>query len=404
MDATGFVRGAQQMERAADQAATATQRINTATEKTRRTLNESGGAFERLRKSLDDAYRAQQEYERAQKTLNAGLERGKITQEQYNQLLEVTKQRFENTGASMDRLRAKYDQQFSAQQKLKQSMQEIATLEKAGALTAAAADRERATATQNYQRSIAAMRGVGPASAEVSRSLKLQAHEWTNLSYQAQDFIVQVGSGQGVFRPLLQQAPQAVGAVGGVGNAFRLLLSPVGLGAAALLAFGGTGAILMARLSDLRQEARSFGVALTANNTTIGTSVAQLQQYTRELERQGVEREKARSAILELARTPNISGQTREQIANLLPDFAAGRGVEMNDALKQLIELATGGREAVFKLQDQIGFMSIRQQESAQRFYEQGRSAEALRVVFDALQERFRGLREQELGPQAVAT
>jgi hypothetical protein len=218
-----------------------------------------------------------------------------------------------------------------------------------------------------------------------------------------QDFIVQVGSGQGVFRPLLQQAPQAVGAVGGVGNAFRLLLSPVGLGAAALLAFGGTGAILMARLSDLRQEARSFGVALTANNTTIGTSVAQLQQYTRELERQGVEREKARSAILELARTPNISGQTREQIANLLPDFAAGRGVEMNDALKQLIELATGGREAVFKLQDQIGFMSIRQQESAQRFYEQGRSAEALRVVFDALQERFRGLREQELGPQAVA-
>jgi chromosome segregation ATPase len=200
MDATGFVRGAQQMERAADQAATATQRINTATEKTRRTLNESGGAFERLRKSLDDAYRAQQEYERAQKTLNAGLERGKITQEQYNQLLEVTKQRFENTGASMDRLRAKYDQQFSAQQKLKQSMQEIATLEKAGALTAAAADRERATATQNYQRSIAAMRGVGPASAEVSRSLKLQAHEWTNLSYQAQDFIVQVGSGQGVWR------------------------------------------------------------------------------------------------------------------------------------------------------------------------------------------------------------
>jgi methyl-accepting chemotaxis protein len=138
MDATGFVRGAQQMERAADQAATATQRINTATEKTRRTLNESGGAFERLRKSLDDAYRAQQEYERAQKTLNAGLERGKITQEQYNQLLEVTKQRFENTGASMDRLRAKYDQQFSAQQKLKQRMQEIATLEKAGALTAAA--------------------------------------------------------------------------------------------------------------------------------------------------------------------------------------------------------------------------------------------------------------------------
>ena len=58
MDATGFVRGAEQMAAAADKASTATERLTTQTERTKRTASESGGAFERLRAKYDEAFAA----------------------------------------------------------------------------------------------------------------------------------------------------------------------------------------------------------------------------------------------------------------------------------------------------------------------------------------------------------
>ena len=98
MDATGFVRGAEQMAAAADKASTATERLTTQTERTKRTASESGGAFERLRAKYDEAFAAVRKieqanaaYERAVKTVNAAVERGHVTQQTANAVLEKAK-------------------------------------------------------------------------------------------------------------------------------------------------------------------------------------------------------------------------------------------------------------------------------------------------------------------------
>ena len=87
-------------------------------------------------------------------------------------------------------------------------------------------------------------------SGRVTSSTKLQSHEWQNLSFQIQDLVVQVGSGQGLFRPLLQQGPQAVGAVGGVSRAISLV----------------TTALPPARLAMVAVTAAMAAMALAANS------------------------------------------------------------------------------------------------------------------------------------------
>lgn len=147
----------------------------------------------------------------------------------------------------VDSLRAKYSPLYAASKQYETTLEEIARAERLGAVSTqqAALAREQARV---------AMAGMGAPTEATTGKLRLQSHEWTNLSYQLQDFVVQVGSGQGVFRPLLQQAPQATGAVGGVSRAWQLLrqeltVSRVVIGGAAL-ALGTMG--IAAEVSERR--------------------------------------------------------------------------------------------------------------------------------------------------------
>lgn len=54
-------------------------------------------------------------------------------------------------------------------------------------------------------------------------AIKLTRQEATNLSFQLNDVFVQLASGQGIIRTLVQQGPQITQIFGGVGNTFRFL-------------------------------------------------------------------------------------------------------------------------------------------------------------------------------------
>lgn len=73
-----------------------------------------------------------------------------------------------------------------------------------------------------------AMQRFGQATGD---AIKLQSYQVLNLSRQIQDVGVQLAGGQSPFLILAQQGPQAADAVGGVGNAFRLIaqINPVAL-------------------------------------------------------------------------------------------------------------------------------------------------------------------------------
>lgn len=95
-------------------------------------------------------------------------------------------------------------------------------------------------------------------------AIKLQAHEITNLTYQLQDAAVQLAGGQNPFLILMQQGPQATGAVGGTSRAMALLrqeLTPTRLAiVGATVVLGGMLLAVNAQegaLAGLRSQLRS---------------------------------------------------------------------------------------------------------------------------------------------------
>lgn len=80
---------------------------------------------------------------------------------------------------------------------------------------------------------------AGDAINDLGGRMRLNAHEATNLGYQFQDLFVQIASGQGVIRPLIQQLPQMAGAVGGFRPLMRLFAQSFRAAGAALFSFTG---------------------------------------------------------------------------------------------------------------------------------------------------------------------
>ena len=80
--------------------------------------------------------------------------------------------------------------------------------------------------------------------AEAGGTSNLAAYQVQNLTAQFTDLAVQIGSGQGLFRPLLQQGPQIAEALGGAGNAARFFGNQAKTAAGKLLTTRGAAAAL----------------------------------------------------------------------------------------------------------------------------------------------------------------
>lgn len=167
------------------------------TETINRLLGSSASQIERVQRQLDGAYAAQQRYEQAQRAITAAVERGRITQERANQLLQLAQQRYQATGQAA--------QQFAA-------------------------------ANDNATRSL---RGSG--------SVISQA------GFQLQDFFVQVQSGTSALTALSQQGSQFLGAFG-PGGAIAGAALAIGAVVAALVS-GGSEAERFRRAMENNRDA-----------------------------------------------------------------------------------------------------------------------------------------------------
>lgn len=170
--------------RAGEQVATVTDMV------TKRQIS-AAAAYDRLRKSIDDDYRAQQQLAKGQATLDRALQQGAITADEYNRSLTLLQARF-TAGPTI-----------------------------AAPMAAAAA------------------------------STKLASHEVTNLSAQLQDIGVSLAGGMSPFTVLMQQGSQISAMmgdrglktiIGGVGTALMSLINPTTAVLAAFTALyvGGT--------------------------------------------------------------------------------------------------------------------------------------------------------------------
>ena len=136
------------------------------------------------------------------------------------------------------------------------------------------------TALRNENKAAnSALANLGNQSAAASEKIKLTRFEAQNLRFQLTDFAVQVGSGQGIFRPLIQQGPQAVEALGGPRRALQFFSQQAKSafttittlrGAVTLLSTAFIGLIGIAIIAFLSRSQKALDALADTGNFALG--------------------------------------------------------------------------------------------------------------------------------------
>ncbi len=228
---------------------------------------------------------------------------------------------------------------------------------------------------------------------QAAHSTKLAAHELNNLSFQAQDFLVQVGSGQGIFRPLLQQAPQAVGAVGGVGRAVSLLATPTMGAVAGFAAMAAGAAVVASRVSDISEQTRHLDATLRTLNPGLGASGDSLRKMSFDIASDtGATRRDAAAIVAQVVRNRQIvSGEMVKQISGLAADMAPALGGDAAKIGGDLAGAFSKGAAGIRELDRELGFLTPELSRTIRELDEGGHRAEATGLAMDALKGRFGG-------------
>jgi hypothetical protein len=177
-------------------------------------------AFNNLQRSLDTTFRAQQNFERQQATLNRAMQQGYVDQQRYDELMGLASNRLnDNTKANT----------------------------------------------------------------AYAKSAQASSFQTANLAAQFQDIAVQLQGGQNPFQIALQQGTQisqvlgqrgATGVVGLLGGAFASLLSPVSLATIGIIGLGGAaiqyGAKALGTISDLDDKLKAHGDLISSLKDAYG--------------------------------------------------------------------------------------------------------------------------------------
>ncbi|WP_211104144.1 phage tail length tape measure family protein [Azospirillum sp. Sh1] len=297
---------------------------------------------------------------------------------------------------ALQRLVGTLDRTFGAEEKLiaQQRMLDKAMTDGVGGIKLTAEQHAALSAKLKEQHDL---------STRAATSTKLAAHESLNLGYQLQDFVVQVGSGQSAIVAMLQQAPQAVGAVGGMSRAWALLVSPVTLAALGIGSVGAALALVGARAVQINSQIRELTATTRAYGTETQATAEQLQGLSTALYEGGAARGESFATAKVLASTRGISAGMGRELALLGSDMTAGLGGSVDDMTKQLAAMVTDGYPAIQKLHEAIGFLTPAEVDAIRVMAEHGRQSEALGVALGALHRRFDGLRKDAMSPAAEA-
>ena len=297
---------------------------------------------------------------------------------------------------SAERLKRTYQDGYAATQE----QAKASDLLKRGALTQAEYSAVVEGIGKRYAVANNNARLFGAALEAQTRQARITGQQFAQLQPQLNDIFTQLTTGTSPLTVALQQGPQITQIFGGIGATFRAI-GPVALGvAAAFAAVGVPLGIILSRASDLESQSRGFNVALAAMGRQGQTTADDLGKLVDRLRDVGVARDEARGAVSALVRTPGLGTGQIERLAGVAPDLAAATGGTATEAAKQLADAATGGYDAIIKLDRALGgFLAPSQRQQIRLLTEQGEKTRAFQIALESLENRVRGLNDQALSP-----
>lgn len=299
----------------------------------------------------------------------------------------------------LEKLKVAYLPLYAAQRDYEKALSDIDALQKSNALSsdehAVALGQAKKTfdqETEAAKRAASAILGHGDA-------VKLTSFELKNLAFQANDTVQSIALGMPPLQVLLQQGPQAVQAVGGVGNAVKLLggiftAANVAIGAS-VAAVGVAAAAWNSYLNSIKPvETAAAGVG----SAVAGTASDMEKSAEAGADAANISVKSARAMEAQFLSTGRIGSENFTKLIGESSDFAATIGVTADQAGPMLAQMFADPAKAADTLYHQYGLIDGATADYATRLANQNRLSEAQGVILDALPARLAKATEATTG------
>jgi hypothetical protein len=204
-----------------------------------------------------------------------------------------------------------------------------------------------------------------------------------NLSFQINDVVVGLASGQKPMTVFLQQGLQITqlfpGLISGIAR-FALAWAPV------IIVLGIAAAAVGKYVSEaVKLQAAQDALATAINGSAVDP--ARFVQITDALEGMGAKAEDAKAALLSMIEE-GMDPARLDEYAAAAQNLAERLGVELSEATELLVNIQRGGIEAVEELTGKTHDLTEADLDHAQALFDAGKAAEARQFVLDRVAEK----------------
>lgn len=289
---------------------------------------------------------------------------------------------------ALDDLRARYNPLYAAQRQYLATLAEIRQAQAAGALSAAESAAAISRTKDAFAGQVQALRQSTAGHAAHGAAMRMSAQDATQLTYQLNDVVVSLASGQNPLMVLIQQGSQITPIFGGVRGTFAALASVL---TPMRLAIGGVTAALLAggaAWAAYDASARSVRVAAMGLGANSGATAGQLEAQAQSLDA-GLSTRSVREFQAALLSTGRIGAETFGGIIGLAKDFAVTVGTDLDGAREALVKTFSDPAKGAQELRDQYRLLDAATVRQIERLAEQNRGDEARLRLVDALRPRL---------------
>jgi hypothetical protein len=227
-----------------------------------------------------------------------------------------------------------------------------------------------------------------------TQAVGLNANAWRNLSYQVNDVVTGLASGQSPFMILTQQGGQVYQVLAGAGGGVTGALKSIGGYLSSILtvgrlAFGGTAAAAgsaLVALKDYEDRQSAILVSLQGIGRASGVTLQQINQIgTASASAFGLSTREATSFASTLAATGKIGADTIGQATKLGHDLAIVLGTDAKDAALTLAQALAFQGKTLDDLNAHLGAFSAATVKQINDLVQQNRLGEAQKIIIQGV-------------------
>jgi phage-related minor tail protein len=292
----------------------------------------------------------------------------------------------EDLAARTAALRAQIDPLGAAQTRLNAEIAEANALFKAGAITAEEQAAAHALAQSRFNGTARTLGAVGTTG-------KLTSSQLVNLSYQLNDVVVSLASGQRPLMVLMQQGSQiaqifgpgtgVTGILRGVWQGLTSLISPTTAVVGGIAAIGAAVGYSYYRYIESQKE---LEVALAGTGRAAGATVGQIERIAEQSAFAGnVSVAAAREMAAAFLGTGKIAVANFEGLIKIVKNYAATTGTDAKAATKELASAFADPIRGADALNDKLNFLDDRTRAYIRTLADHNDRTGSQRLLLDAL-------------------